>query len=134
MAFKVINSSRFAAHVGGLLKDYEQDIGMACYEVINEVTSNAVAKLKTAGSFKGRKFRKAWTRTVKQHTSGYVEAYVHLKKPYYRIGHLLEHGHAIVTGGRKVGDATAFRFIKPVANEAEEEYTRKMIDMIGKVV
>ena len=134
MAVTKVTSSSFKVVVAGMLDQYSQDVATGCWVVVNEVTENAVEKLKHAGDFKGKKFRRAWKRTVKQYESGRVEADVHLKKPYYRIGHLLEHGHAIMVGGRKVGDTTAFKFIKPVEEDAIKEYEEKMIELIGKVV
>lgn len=76
----------------------------------------------------------------KQHADGRVEGTVHLKKPYYRIGHLLEFGHAVENGGRTPiaeGKKTTVEgddFIRPIAEKYEKQYEQKMKEMIGVVV
>jgi len=127
MSSITVNSSKFSIAVHDYLDEYSSDVSKAVYVCADEATSNAVDKLKTAGDFNGRKFRRAWTRTLKQMSWGAVEATVHLKKPYYRIGHLLEFEHASRNGGRVRG----YHFIEPIANETEEEFEKKLIEMIG---
>lgn len=122
-----VTSSTFAITVGDILRDYSEDVSKAVYVCADESTSNAVDKLKGAGDFKGKKFRRAWTRTLKQKSYGAIEATVHLKKPMYRIGHLLEFEHASRNGGRVRG----YHFIEPIAKEAEQEFEKKLVDMIG---
>lgn len=121
------NSSNFRIVVGSVLDEYSSDVSKAVYVCADEVTSEAVDKLKTAGSFNGKKFRRAWTRKLLQRNSGAIEATVHLKSPMYRIGHLLEFDHASRNGGRVGG----FHFIEPIANEANEEFERKLVEWIG---
>lgn len=127
-------SSNFTIVVGEALRDLEQDVSKAMYVAADEATSNAVDKLRATYASNGgryskpwKKFPKAWTRTLIQKSWGAVDAKVHLKKPMYRIGHLLEFEHASRNGGR-VGGAN---FIKPIAEETAEEFERKLIDMIG---
>lgn len=121
------SSSTFSIVVGDILREYSEDVSKAVYVCADETTSNAVDKLKGAGDFNGRKFRRAWTRTLKQKSYGAVEATVHLKKPMYRIGHLLEFEHASRNGGRVMG----YHFIEPIAKESEQEFEKKLIEMIG---
>lgn len=121
------NSSNFSIVVGDVLSEYSADVSKAVYVVADEVSSNAVDKLKTAGDFNGKKFRRAWTRKIVQKSFGATEATVHLKKPMYRIGHLLEFEHASRNGGRVKG----YHFIEPIAEEAAEEFEKKLVEMIG---
>lgn len=121
------NSSNFKLVVGNIIEEYSSDVSKAVYVVADEVSENAVSKLKGAGAFKGKKFRRAWTRKLVQKSTGATEATVHLKSPMYRIGHLLEFDHASRNGGRVGG----FHFIEPIANDAAEEFEEKLIEMIG---
>ena len=95
-----------------------------------------VKALKKVKSGKGKysrpwkKFPRAWTKEIKQLSWGAVRGTVHLKKPMYRIGHLLEFPHATRGGGRFEGND----FIRPIAERYEEMYVKKMMDMLGKVV
>lgn len=127
-------SSNFSIIVGEALREYSADVSKAVYVAADESTSNAVDKLRATYASNGgpyhrqwRKFPKAWTRTLIQKSWGAIEAKVHLKKPMYRIGHLLEFEHASRNGGR-VGGAN---FIEPVARETAEEFEKKVMDMIG---
>lgn len=127
MSSVLVNSSNFSIAVSKFLDEYSDDVSKAVYVCADEATSNARDKLRNAGDFKGTKFRKAWTRTIRQKSFGAVEAAVHLKKPFYRIGHLLEFEHASRNGGRVRG----YHFIEPIANECNEEFEQKLIEMIG---
>lgn len=127
MSSVLVNSSRFSIAVNEFLDEYSDDVAKAVYVCADDATRNARDKLKSAGDFKGTKFRKAWTRTIKQKSFGAVEAAVHLKAPMYRIGHLLEFEHASRNGGRVRG----YHFIEPIANECNEEFEQKLIEMIG---
>ena len=127
MSSVLVNSSKFSIAVHDYLDEYSDDVAKAVYVCADDATRNARDKLKSAGDFKGTKSRTAWTRTIKQKSFGAVEAAVHLKKPYYRIGHLLEFEHASRNGGRVKG----YHFIEPIANECNEEFEQKLIEMIG---
>ena len=73
-------------------------------------------------------------------TEGRIEASVWMEqdglhgeienKTEYRLTHLLEFGHAIRRGGRKIGDARAFEHIAPVAKKAEENLTKNIIKRV----
>lgn len=142
MAFRQTNSARFAIDVGRLLNEYSQEVAVACRVCTEETASDMVDELKqfNKGKHDWKKFPKAWTYTIQQLSWGEVRGIVHLKKPMYRIGHLLEFGHAVRTGGRapiKEGKQTSvdgFNFIEPIADKYERIYVEKMEDMIGVVV
>ena len=127
MSSITVNSSKFAIAVNDYLDEYSSDVSTAVYVCADEATTNARDKLRTAGDFKGTKFRRAWAQKISQKSWGAVEATVYLKKPMYRIGHLLEFDHASRNGGRVSG----YHFIEPIANECNEEFEQKLIDMIG---
>ena len=129
MAFKQTNSARFAIDVGRLLNEYSSDVAVACKVCVEETASDMVDELKqfNKGKHDWKKFPKAWTYTIQQLSWGEVRGTVHLKKPMYRIGHLLEFEHASRNGGRVKG----YHFIEPIANECNEEFEQKLIEMIG---
>ena len=120
--------NNFAVVVGDVLKEYSEDVSDVVYESADEVSDEAVRKLKGAGSPDWKKFPKAWTRKLKRKTLGAVEATVHLKSPMYRIGHLLEFDHASRGGGRTVD---GFHFIEPVANDVAVDFEDKIVQKIG---
>ena len=124
----IVDADKFQVAVSDIIEDYADAVNAGIDEAIEEVADHAVDKLKTAGDFNGTKFRRAWTKTVETSRTGISKVTVHLRKPYYRIGHLLEFGHATRNGGR----TRAFNFIAPVAQEAEKELETKIAEKVKK--
>ena len=110
-------SANFAVQVKDILDDYNEEVADIVSECTEQTAEDTVKKLKNAGEPHWKKFRRSWTKTVTKKRL-VTEATVHLKKPHYRIGHLLEFGHANRDGGRTQG----YHFIEPVANEMEQKY------------
>ena len=52
---------------------------------------------------------------------------VYSAKPDYRLTHLLEYGHALRRGGRKIGKAKAFPHIKNAEIHAEKRLINKIM-------
>ena len=121
--------NKFAVDVGELLQEYSEDVADAVYESANTVSKDAVKRLKSSGEPDWKKFPKAWTSKLTRKAWGSVEATVYLKAPMYRIGHLLEFGHASRNGGWVDG----FDFIRPVAEDSAEEFEETIIKKIGEV-
>ena len=107
-----------------ILTDYTDEVKELVTEVLEEVGHEAAGELKTAGSFKGRKYRSGWDTTVETHRT-FDSVTVHNKKKY-RLTHLLEFGHACRGGGR----TRAFPHIAPVNEKATKEAERKIIKKI----
>lgn len=59
--------------------------------------------------------------------TGRVSYVVHASGEDYRLSHLLEHGHAIVRGGRTVGEARAFPHFERGQKYAEREFVTRVI-------
>ena len=140
MANVKVDASKLAITVGDYLKTYDADVAKAFYTCTEETAEKTVDELKSASAAYGwKKYPKAWTYDLKQIMRGRTEAIVHLKKPMYRIGHLLEFGHITREAGRtppKPGKKTfvdARPHAEDVANRMAEEYEQKLKDMIGDV-
>lgn len=125
----IVNSSRFnfAEDVRTALWHYTQDgVIPAMYEAINEVSREAVKKLKDA-SPRGdtKKYYKGWTRKMdgKRITVGAV---VYGKSGTYQLAHLLENGHAKRGGGR----VDPKEHIAPVEDWAVKEVFDRMVDKL----
>lgn len=124
--------------VGQELDKYSQDVAKACEVCVQETGDDMVKELKKvkSSSFSGdytrgwKKFPRAWTFTFRSGNVGAVQGTVHLKKPMYRIGHLLEFEHKQRDGGKTQGS----HFIEPISKEFAKRYEEKMIELIGKVV
>jgi len=125
----VINSSKFnfSENIKQMLDHYLiDDVVPAMYEAIDEVSKEAVRKLK-AESPRGAtgKYAKGWTRKMdKQRIM--VGATVYGKSGTYQLAHLLEHGHAKRGGGR----VKSIVHIAPVEDWAVKEAFDRMVDKL----
>lgn len=128
----VVNSSRmnFKEVVEDYLYSYNTDVYEALYESIDEVSKEAVKKLK-AESPKGATgdYAKGWTRQLDKGRLT-VGATVYGKSGTYQLAHLLEHGHATRKGGR----TKEIVHIKPVEEWAVNECESRMLDKLVKGV
>ena len=112
-----------------LLKQYYPNVVETTTEVIDEVSKEAVKKLKQ-DSPKGAKgkYAKGWTRKVETGRLT-VGATVYGKHGTYQLAHLLEHGHAKRGGGR----TESLVHIAPVEQWAiDEAYERIMHRLEGQ--
>jgi hypothetical protein len=112
-----------------LLKQYYPNVVETTTEVIDEVSKEAVKKLKQ-DSPKGAKgkYAKGWARKVETGRLT-VGATVYGKHGTYQLAHLLEHGHAKRGGGR----TEALVHIAPVEQWAiDEAYERIMHRLEGQ--
>lgn len=124
MANNVINSDRLQSAVSNILNEYGKTVTETVNECVQSVADKATAELKTAGTFKGRKYRGSWTNEVNERP-GYTDAVV-FNKRHYRLTHLLEFGHAVKRGGRVIGEAGAFEHIAPVNDKVAEMFESEL--------
>lgn len=109
-----------------LNEEYGRDLQKAAYVAADETAQQLRDELKTAGSFKGRKYRNSWSYEIEQNFAGAVRATVFNKK-HYRLTHLLEFGHAKQNGGR----TREFPHIAPINERAPEIFTKKLEAILG---
>lgn len=114
------------------MEEYGEDITEVAEKALNETSKDAVKKLKSAnpsgsgeyGSWK--KYNASWGITKTKTDAKYGKKATIHNKEHYQLAHLLEKGHALVAGGRKVGDTRAFEHIAPIAEKAEKELEEKI--------
>ena len=114
-----------------ILEDYTDEVVEGIEEVLEDVGEEAAKELRSAGDFKGTKYRRSWTsETEKKRTFTSVQVF---NKLHYRLTHLLENGHRIVSkSGQTVGTAAAFPHIAEVNEHAQEEAVRRIEELIRK--
>lgn len=124
----VINSNRFnfQEFVEQALTNYVyDDVVPAMEESLNEVSKEAVSRLKKASPGRGE-YRKGWSR--KKETGRMKVGYtIYNKLP--GLPHLLEYSHALRNGGR----SRPIVHIAPVAEWAEEEAVDCFFDKLEGV-
>ena len=132
----VVNSLRFNLKEGietaisKYLQDYSEDIIKVTEKLVEEVAEESVKKLKAdspkrEGKSK-HKYSKGWT-YEKDNRRLKVGATIYGKKGTYNLAHLLEYGHALVSGGRHKGDTRAIEHIKPVEEWAIKTFEERLI-------
>ena len=87
-----------------ILNDYVDDISDITKEEIDTTTRNTKKVIKShapesKGKRKGTYKKSIKSQTVSENLTSKVNV-IYVKKPEYRLPHLLENGHALVKGGR----------------------------------
>ena len=130
-----VTLANFDKELEKILKDYQDDViknmdkitkdmGKKGSQLLRNESLNAYPK--GQGQSTG-KYAKNWT--VKFERSRlYSTSIIHNREP--GLPHLLEHGHAIVQGGRTVGHYAGREHIAPVEQKLIEAYEREVINKI----
>ncbi len=116
-----ITVDRLEAEVKKILKEYGDDTSRNLTQITNQVTKKGVQALKaesaaTFGESKQRKkkYKNTWTSTmVTKRLSSQGTIY----NTQAGLPHLLEKGHALVAGGRKIGEVPGRVHIAKVEDE-----------------
>lgn len=125
---KKIKAEQLGAEIAKTLKQYAEDVKVNSQEAAVEVAKGTVKDLKETSPVgpgrKGIHYYKNWT-----YASYRAGAEVYNKAPSYRLTHLLEKGHQLMRGGRKIGkDVPAYPHIEPAERRAIEEYEHKLVE------
>lgn len=114
----------FSKEMHKILDNYSEEVAKAINEDVDAVAKETVKQLKaTSPQGKTGKYAKGWTST-KENGRTYNVVTVHNTK--YQVAHLLEHGHALVKGGRTIGSVKAYPHIKEAEEQAIQELERKV--------
>lgn len=95
------------------------ELRRAVNESLEETAAAAAESLRRGGPYRERtgKYTKDWTHGQKSSRTSVItglNGYSVYNKKHYRLTHLLEKGHQLRKGGRKVGNVKAFEHIAPV--------------------
>lgn len=102
-----INIDQLASEVMKNLEIYQGNTVDTVTKAVQETAKETVAELNRTSpkSPEGGDYAKSWDKKRDKNIRGkwYMSMTVYSKDPEYRLTHLLEHGHAKVTGGRVRG-------------------------------
>ena len=126
---------KFAAELVETLKDFHNATDEVVADAVKKTAKDAVKKLKSTSPTLTGDYAKSWT--MKKNPK-FLGRYQHSQVVYagngeYRLTHLLEKGHAIVRGGRKIGYSPASVHIAPVDATAEDELMDAITRGIQKI-
>ena len=118
-----ISADKLAREIMRQMEEYTEEVRETTQDVAMNVSEKAVKKLRenSPKSKNGGTYAKNWTRTTDKH-----EITVYNKSPTYRLTHLLEKGHQLKRGGRKIGEVRAYPHIEEVEQECIKEYVEEL--------
>ena len=118
-----ISADKLAREIMRQMEEYTEEVRETTQDVAMNVSEKAVKKLRenSPKSKNGGTYAKNWTRTTDKH-----EITVYNKSPTYRLTHLLEKGHQLKRGGRKIGEVRAYPHIEEVEQEYIKEYVEEL--------
>ena len=116
-----------------VLQDYSKEV-MDTYNTCGkEIADDTVSKLKRVkfGRYDRGKYSKSWA--VKQEKSNWgTDSYTIYNKKYYRLTHLLEFGHVVKNGTKRVvGKAGAIPHIKPMEEWVQNQLPKLLVQKLG---
>lgn len=116
-----------------VLQDYSKEV-MDIYNTCGkEIADDTVSKLKRVkfGRYDRGKYSKSWA--VKQEKSNWgTDSYIIYNKKHYRLTHLLEFGHVVKNGTKRVvGKAGAIPHIKPMEEWVQNQLPKLLVQKLG---
>lgn len=114
--------------VNAILIDYFSDIDLAVHRAEHEVAKEAIKKLKATSPRNPRNggnkhYADDWTIDV--NSKKYYSRFI-IKNNQYRLTHLLENGHDVISHGKKAGHYKGQPHIKPVEDWANAEVVKRI--------
>lgn len=126
-----VNIGDFAVSVEAVLKDYKYQIDDTTKNVVYQVAKDSANVIRQKiPSHWSNDYRKQIKATTPFIARGNFTAYVHMNGDKYRIAHLLENGHALVRGGRTIGNVKAYPHFKYGEEFAIQELPKRMEEAI----
>ncbi len=118
-----ISADKLAREIMRQMEEYTEEVKETTQDVAMNVSEKAVKKLRenSPKSKNGGTYAKNWTRTTDKYGMT-----VYNKSPTYRLAHLLEKGHQLKRGGRKIGEVRAYPHIEEVEQECIKEYVEEL--------
>lgn len=118
-----ISADKLAREIMRQMKEYTEEVKETTANVAMNVSEKAVRMLKAESpkSKNGGTYAKNWTRATDKYGTT-----VYNKSPTYRLTHLLEKGHQLRRGGRKIGMVQAYPHIEEVEQESIKEYVEEL--------
>ena len=123
----VYDVNQLASEINKILREYSDGVGEKLSTIAEKIAKDGAKKLKVVGDFEGHRvngYRKGWRAKVVN------DKWVVHNATNYQLTHLLEHGHALKRGGRKIGDTRAFEHIRKVEQEMIDEYVRQTEEVL----
>lgn len=134
---KKIGAIDLSKEVGTMIFRLGQDVNEVVYESMKSVAAMAVEELKAVSRFSPNgnptgEYSADWDQTTKT-TSRLARKIIVYNEDHYRLTHLLEKGHALRRGGRKIGSVKAYPHIKPVEERVQDEFRKDIANRLADI-
>lgn len=117
--------------INEILSEYGEDVEGNIRAITKKVGQRGASALRTSSKeqYPGPtgKYARGWRVSEVQHPH-YTSVVLHNK--LYQLPHLLEHGHAIVAGGRRAGEVKGREHIAPVEEKLIAEYEKEVLSRL----
>lgn len=121
-----ITANNIAKEMMKTLEDFAGATTDTVRESVREVTKEARTIVKqNANSYGWDDYTKSIDQKVENTSTGAVGV-VFVRDPDYRRAHLLEHGHAVIRGGKRVGQARPFPHFEQGQEHIEHELIQRV--------
>lgn len=127
MGAKKVTLDNFDKEIEKILEQYGDDVSENMDKITRSIGQKGAKLLRNESKAKipnDDTYSSKWT-TRTERKRMYTVATVYSKVP--GLPHLLEYGHALVNGGRKVGETSAFTHIKPVEEKMIRQFEREVM-------
>jgi len=121
-----ISIDQLANEIARELATYSHDVVEKVNMSSEKVGKAVVKQLKQTSPKRYGKYAKSWRVKTEPEVGQPHKRIIHVKKPHYRLTHLLEYGHAKVGGGRVEG--------KPHIRPAEKQVIRDFVGAVEEAI
>lgn len=119
-----IRPSELQKYLQDIIEDYEEEVKDTIKEALPKVGKETVKELKKTSPRDRGKYRTGWKSKIEVDRFG--NKLIVYNDKHYRLTHLLEKGHAKVSGGRTSGTTEAIEHIKPAQDKAVEKVVKEI--------
>lgn len=108
------------------LNTFETNVREGVKKAVDESMDEMVRETKSTAQVRTGRYKRKISATVGENTLMTYSKVWHVKKPDYRLAHLLDKGHGLRNGGRYAGNEHVIH----AANHATESFQRKLEEVI----
>lgn len=124
---KKIRPEELAVAIAAELSQYSQEVTNQIKQDVREVAKGCVKEIKAGSPKKSGKYRKGWRMKVVFENAEDIRIKIY-NSARPQLAHLLEFGHALMRGKRKIGNVDGISHIYPA-----EENAAKLLEKKAKV-
>ena len=108
------------------LNTFEKNVREGVKKAVDETIDQMVKDTKSTAQSRTGRYKRKISATVGENTLMTYSKVWHVKKPDYRLAHLLDKGHALRNGGRYCGN----QHVASAEHRAVENFQRKIEEVI----